>query len=167
MIIKLDAEEMRVVKLLAEQRNGCKTEAQNMRYCSHSDVGLHVVGLMGELAVAKLLGTKIDQRTLKHGDDGDDLMIGERSIQVKTCLRDRPGMDLYFNDIGKFASDIAVLVLARGKDEVRVAGWIPRNEFEFLLRHKDYGYGDRITVPECWLRGIWELTQVAQGGNEG
>lgn len=145
-------EEMQTILGLAEKRNGTKSKKQNMRYCDSKDLDLHIVGLMGEWAVSRLIAAEIDRRTLKHGDDGVDLRANGVTIQVKTTLCDYEHGNLYFDHLGKFTSDIAVLALRCAENEVRIAGWIPRQEFEFLRRTANFGHGDRVAVHESWLR---------------
>ncbi len=91
------------------------------------------MGLLGELAVARVLALQIDTEARLCGDDGADLRLPDgRSVQVK--YRQRRGWDygLAGTDLGELA-DVNVLVWPVDQgwppESVEVVGYLCREEF--------------------------------------
>lgn len=101
------------------------------------------LGLMGEAAVAGLLGLSIDASDSIQGDGGvtDFMKCGYR-IQVKTSWHFDGG--LLFRSREAFKADIGVLVVKNGRasDSVKIAGWTLRRVFHDHAENRNLGgYG--------------------------
>ncbi len=131
--VKIAPDLMERVRALAYSRNrGKEKYHESPRFAKNmTDYDANVLGLMGEVAVAMVLGTKVDTSISALGDGGaKDTEYMGMSVQVKAVAREDGS--LYFRGNGKFSSDIAVLTtLVNGAtDEMRLAGWIRREDFE-------------------------------------
>jgi hypothetical protein len=118
-------------------------------------------GMMGEHAVSRLLGVTADMTNLIGGDGGADLIINDRSIQIKTTTMRTPDL-IVFKDDRRLKSDIAVLVVLESIVCVRIAGWISRQEFYEMCYSKDYKYGTRDVVSGSSLRPFEDLISRCQ-----
>ena len=102
-----------------------KDDNVNMKIDNTNDL----VGIKGELAVAKLL--EIDFNPFQFGvDTGIDLFVGDWSIDVKTAkmsFREKP--NLLFNSDKMFRSDLAILVTQESENTFGIAGWLKREEW--------------------------------------
>lgn len=140
-----------VLITIASERQACKTAASNQRYCESSDFSIGLQGVMGEAAVAAELGLKVDRKPSITGDDKiTDLQFGDTRIQVK-CRKPHTKF-LYFNTLEKFAAEIGVATSLSGASEVDIIGWITRQEFRDKHILKDFGYGQRVAVPDADLQ---------------
>lgn len=127
--------------------------------------GIDIIGYLGETSVAKVLGLDIDTAIFTWGDTGNDLVLGETTIQVKTSILP----SLIFNAANLFKSDIAILTQFVGKDKARsqddprfvVWGWVERDVF--LKNHytRDYGYGTRLVMDAVKLHSLDSLVEEA------
>lgn len=134
---------------------------------------LHLIGLCGEWATAKLLGG-IDVSRLAWHEKGDrgapDLwaMGGRVGIEVKTRMNRTYEFSLASADVGDFQADIGVLVVPaneivevifrsrnegkltnlayQGKLAVDVVGYITQYEFPEKSHYDDFGFGQRLAV---------------------
>ena len=111
---------------------------------------------MGEHAVSRLLGLTADMTNLIGGDGGADLIVNDRSIQIKTTTMRTPDL-IVFKDDRRLKADIAVLVVLESIVCVRIAGWISRQEFYELCYSKDYSYGSRDVVSGSSLHPFEKL----------
>jgi len=116
---------------------------------------------MGEHAVSRLLGLTADMTNLIGGDGGADLIVNDRSIQIKTTTMRTPDL-IVFKDDRRLKADIAVLVVLESIVCVRIAGWITRQEFYELCYSKDYSYGSRDVVSGSSLHPFEELISRCQ-----
>ena len=149
MIIDLDAFDVVFCALVAERRNVVKAPhgTVNLRKCSRSDFEVHLLGVMGELAVARWLGVEVDTSVSASGDDKvSDLVHNGVRIQVKTRTVQEKPIYLFFNQREQFRADVAVLALVLGPARVQVAGWIRRQDFLDQATAADFGYGPRVVV---------------------
>lgn len=109
-----------------------------------------LLGLMGEAAVAGLLGLAIDPSDSIHGDGGiTDFEKGGYTIQVKTSWHQKGG--LLFRTRESFKADIGVLVVTDGRigDSVKMAGWTLRRVFHDHAEDRNLGgYGKSAYLPQ-------------------
>lgn len=127
--------------------------------------GIDIIGYLGETSVAKVLGLDIDTAIFKYGDTGNDLVLGETTIQVKTSSYPT----LMFNSAKLFRADVAILTQHLGKDRSKayedprfiVWGWIERATFLHLHHKKDYGYGTRLVLDAVKLHTLDSLVEEA------
>ena len=128
---------------------------------NNSSYSVNLMGRLGEVAVAKVLGLQVDDSISPSGDDGHDLktVLG-RSIQVKTSTLPQ----LIFNASYLFISDYAVLVRFIGDKQLphvdskfEIMGWVEREIFLAKHFNHDYGYGVRLVMNADQLKPIEEL----------
>lgn len=127
--------------------------------------GIDIIGYLGETSVAKVLGLDIDTAIFTWGDTGNDLVLGETTIQVKTSSYPT----LMFNAARLFTADVAVLTQYLGQDRSKsqedprfvVWGWIERATFLHLHHKKDYGYGTRLVMEATKLHALDSLVEEA------
>jgi hypothetical protein len=107
---------------------------------------VNLMGHLGEKAVAKVYNVSVDDRVLTGGDEGHDLVINGKTIQVKTTVT----RQLIFNSKELFTADYAILVTLVGDrtqphidSHFIVWGDISRDRFLEVCYEKDYGYGVR------------------------
>lgn len=127
--------------------------------------GINVIGHLGESAVAKVLGLTPDTSVLTGGDDGNDLILGNTTIQVKTSVLP----SLIFNSAHLFKSDVAILTQFVGENKreshkdprFHVWGWIEQEVFlqDYYLRN--YGYGTRLVLEAVKLHTLDSLVEDA------
>ena len=153
--IPFGAQEIQYCALLAERRNVVKAVhgvRSSRHHTQRSDFELHLVGLMGEYAVAKYLSIKVDIAVSLSGDDKvSDLIQGDHKVQVKTRLPQRPPLYLYFNSLDLFKADRTVCALVSSPALVEILGWISRKQFKAIATPMNFGYGARVGVTEAQL----------------
>lgn len=161
MNFSFDAYEMQRLVMVAHSRNVVKEvhKVKNQRYDKNqSDFSMHLHGIMGEYAVAKLLNIKIDKNISLSGDDKiSDLIKNKKRIQVKTTLRDNKV--LFFNSKVLFRADLAILASIRSATDVFLEGWISREEFLNKATTFNFGYGERWGISSEKLNSIDKITQ--------
>jgi hypothetical protein len=88
-VVELTANELRRIDELAQRR--CKSYTPidggvifTGSNSSASSLSRHVIGLLGECAVAKFYSLSVDSDVYQFGDDGIDLELYGESIDVKT-----------------------------------------------------------------------------------
>lgn len=144
----LTAFEVSFLAIAAERRTVVK-QAYHVRNhrCQHkSDFATHLTGVLGEYAVGKLLGSKLDTSVHIGGDGGSDMEIEGYTLQIKTRNRQPEPIYLYVNSPADLRADIIVLAIAHTLTEVRVIGWMQKMEFLAAAKPMNFGYGERIGV---------------------
>jgi len=168
MVISFDAYEMQRLVMVAHSRNIVKEvyKVKNQRYDKNqSDFSMHLHGIMGEYAVAKLLNIKIDKNISLSGDDKiSDLIKNKKRIQVKTTLRDNK--ILFFNSKVLFRADLAVLTSIKSATDVVLEGWISREEYLNKAQTYDFGYGERWGIPADKLNNIDKIKDFLETKQE-
>ncbi len=108
---------------------------------------VNLMGYLGELAVAKAYDVNPDTRVLTGGDEGHDLIINGKKIQVKTTTTSK----LIFNSKELFSADYAILVQLLGdkrmphlKPQFIIWGCISKEKFLDVCYEQDFGYGIRF-----------------------
>jgi hypothetical protein len=132
---------------------------------NNTDVGVHAIGMLGELAAGRVLGAQPDWEIYLSGDDGNDMTAWGLTWQVKTSSMRK----LIFNYESDFVTDAAVLVHHHAsKHKVfehpvfEVVGGISRKRFMALYYEHDFGYGVRLVVDADDLIGM-ETIKKARG----
>ena len=107
---------------------------------------VNLMGHLGEKAVAKVYEVAVDDRVLTGGDEGYDLVIKNKTVQVKTTITNQ----LIFNSKELFSADYAILVTLVGdrtqphiNSHFIVWGDISKDKFIDVCFEKDFGYGVR------------------------
>ncbi len=81
-IVELDQEDIQRALRLAEKRNGSAID-EGIVFGNRDALTSHQIGLLGELAVAKLFGIDLDTGTYPWGDGGKDHSLFGLDIDVK------------------------------------------------------------------------------------
>ena len=132
---------------------------------NNTSEGIDIIGYLGETSVAKVLGLDIDTAIFKYGDTGNDLVLGNTTIQVKTSILP----SLIFNSAELFKSDVAILTQFVGEDKrasqddprFKVWGWIEKGVFLQDYYPRDYGYGTRLVLDAVKLHTLDSLVEEA------
>lgn len=150
---------------LAGLINGIKTvqvaerSARNKRITNMGDFQIHLIGKVGEFAVARYLGIEVRDDLTVGGDGAIDLVKLGQSIQVKTRAdakeQARNGeLLLIFNHIGEFQADWSVLCSVDRVCSVTLHGFVSRERFAANARSKDFGYGARLVIAASQLSSM-------------
>jgi len=130
---------------------------------NNTDVGVHAIGMLGELAAGRIFGVDPDWEIYLSGDNGLDMFAWGLSWQIKTSSMRK----LIFNSEKDFVADGAVLVhhlATKQKVFVEpvfdVVGAIGRNKFFDLYYEQDFGYGTRLVVDSESLIDLHKIKQA-------
>lgn len=128
------------------------------------------IAMKGEYAVAKIFGLPLEacDMTQLHitepNYDYDLILPDGRTAQVKSIKQRKAGTNYPFlftlesEDASEFVSDIGFLSLIQpDRMQVRVAGWITREQFETRYTVKDLGTGKRAVMPLDQMLAIPDL----------
>lgn len=152
---------VRAVELAQGRNRKEKAGVRSKKYDEgRSEFEIHLLGILGELAVADLFGVPIDETVGLTGDGGfGDVQIAGFSVAVK--YRTYSWGDLFFNTMRDFKDDIAVLVTA-GPDLLTpvVRGWATRDYFEANAETMNFGYGTRLVLLQARLLPIDSLVAL-------
>lgn len=143
--------------LLAHRRNDPKVaqKVPNYRYDKkHKDLQIHYMGILSEMAVAKLLKVDLNTETDLAGDQGYDLKWGILKIDVKYCFH--PHGRLAVMPDKPLLADIYILVVG-DEEKMKIVGWAKKDDFSTIAKVKDFGYGPRLAIEQNDLR---DLTQI-------
>ena len=125
------------------------------------------VGVLGEMAVGKLLGQHINTEIYEGGDDGVDFRYKGVTIDAK-CTEYINGV-LVFDEIEKFRSDVAffVIVTYNDRDEygrklpvhqhtasAKSIGWLSKRQFIANCVERKIGREVRVVVPQELLNPV-------------
>jgi hypothetical protein len=126
-MIRLTQAEMQMAQALAKQRNEGKAQ---YRKEAGANLNQHLMGLKGEIALARVLDLPIDIIKKPMGDQGVDFIYKGNTLDVKTVEHKYPKL---FSNENKIRADI--FILAHTKNEwVTFVGWITKQEF--IRKHR-------------------------------
>lgn len=151
-------EQLVIIKDIAKERGDFKDSNSHLvadkRIIKRDNVETHVIGLLGEVAVARLINATVDTELYLKGNDSEDLNMYGVSIEVKTLQG-----YLTFKHMSDFKSDVAVLTVYNKQDYsmVWVQGWISKYDFQKSHFIDNFGYGDRPCVQPAELVPIVTL----------
>ena len=142
--------------VLAAERRNCGKQVNgvvNRKFdTKYSDFSINLHGLMGEYAVSKMLGVKIDTSVSLSGDDKiSDLTLNGKTVQVKTRMGVFTNSYLFFRNIELFKADVAVLASICNATEVNILGWITREKFRQAARIVNLAGHDVVAVDSSKL----------------
>lgn len=159
-IVTLDELEIEVLMELARRRCLPKRKlgiAKGFDDVRHGDVEGDFVGICGEYAVAKLYNVAFDTAIHYHGDNGVDLTVAGKTIQVKSTFY--PRGRLLYNMEDDFITDYAILTLKTSEEPiVEIVGWTDKETFNKIHRVQNMGYGNRKVLDQDRLWPIQNLT---------
>tara|TARA_B100000214_G_C23900482_1_gene596228 strand:- start:611 stop:1114 length:504 start_codon:yes stop_codon:yes gene_type:complete len=163
-----------IITLTKSEESICK-QASNARYNFARSAGLtnqnvvdrsdlDLLGIRGEMAVAKLFDLDWTAHTIGH-DDGMDMWFEDCSIDVKTGFEN--ARMLLFRTQEKFKADVAIFCRQTGFDNesIEVVGWINREDFKFKSKKMDLGHGFTWGVEDKNLNKIevlWKILKQKQ-----
>lgn len=155
MIYRLRPDDLELARIIAAGRNNAKERMgiHSNKIADASDFDIHFSGVLGEIAVARLIGTEIDRTFHLHGDSGHDLQLGGFTAEVKS--RRRRGQDLIIMPgMTDFTADVCVLCWAEGDTEVEVVGLVSHRRFRQQAQSVVLAGRPRLLMPWRDLRPI-------------
>jgi hypothetical protein len=132
----LSAADLRLAADMGLARNGIKERngVATRRYDDlSSDSAVHIVGAMGEIAVARLFGVEPDTSVHLGGDPGYDLVCRGSTWDVKT----RRGINrdlLIYPDMSDFRADYCALCWLVKPGVIWIVGYVRRETYRELAR---------------------------------
>jgi len=133
---------------LAAQRIATKPPTDRFLAGKLSPFASHLIGVMGEMAVAKILGSKVDQKISRNGDGhrADMLDRTGRKIEIKTCTFSGKDAMMKLHPEELMDDTWYVLVIVQMPDCCKVFPPIWGLTIREIARPKNFGYGERLTV---------------------
>lgn len=157
MIYEISGKEFVRVAQIALEHHENKTK-DGARELKHNDnltgYELHLIGLLGELAVAKATGGKVQTKVLEGSDGGVDMIVNGEPVQIKTFRYTGKNRQFYIDDMSRFTCQTCYCCRCHSFCRVEVVGTIDRDVFKSLATEKNYGYGVRLCVPDSALRPL-------------
>lgn len=131
-------------------------QIRNKKIANQTDFAIHYAGMLGEVAVSKVLNIPIRTDVTIGGDGYVDMDFNGQTIQIKTSthsITPEPRL-LIFTKPDDFATDWAILCSTQSPAVVRIHGFISRKKFMNNMTEHNFGYGKRYVVPEKMLAPI-------------
>jgi hypothetical protein len=165
-IVELNNSDMEAIAKIAHARNSVKERAgvrSNKFDASKGEEDAHLIGVMGEYAVAKYLGLKIDEVVTLHGDNGSDLNACN-CIRIEVKTRNRRGFDFALNNTrtSDIKWDVGILAYKVASNQIEIAGWISKVSFLSRCTVKNYNYGDRLVVEPDKMFALTDLRNTIE-----
>lgn len=160
MEITLNAFDLQFVAMFAERQRVVKRAAniKSRKYDKNkTEYELHYIGALGELAIRKATGSKMDTNVYSIGDQGIDMVVNGVSAQIKTFAYGGKTLDFFIDDMEQFKAPVCIGVQLLSPVRLRIMGYIGVDRFERIASHKNYGYGSRLCVPDSELKPLSEL----------
>jgi len=139
-----------------KKRNGVRSRKKDN---SQGEEEIHRVGLMGEIAVARVLDTRVNKSIDKSGDDGFDVEIGPLTAEIKTRQGKEKAYAMY-DASSDSEADIGILCWIINKNVVDVVGWITKSEWKLLAEGLRFGRSIRRGVAWENMRDIDSLEKL-------
>lgn len=139
-------------------------QIKNRRICELDDFGIHYIGSLGEVAVARELGINIHDNITVGGDDGTDLLYKGQTIQVKTSSHSelRNERMVILNHISEFRTQWLISCAIKWPVTVIIHGFISKEKFQRKMQIKNFGYGERHCVSVAELTTIKRINEAIQ-----
>lgn len=137
----------------------------NRRVAVMDDFGMHYLGMLGEVAVSKVLGTPVRSDVTTFGDGMVDMTFRGESIQIKTSSHAslKQKRMVFLNGMHEFRSDWLICCSLQSASSIGIHGFISRRRFEKKMFHHNFGYGDRVCVYEDDLAPIERIFDAIKG----
>ena len=141
-VVELDKEDIHQALSLAEKRNDSAIDDGDV-FGNRDALTSHQIGLLGELAVAKLFGINLDTGTYRGGDNGKDHSLFDLDIDVKaTATRKVRLPDLLVCADKDLKADLYirahVISWTSSSARVRLIGCAPKEKVEKQTPSSDY-----------------------------
>jgi len=138
-----------------------------------SNLDVHLVGAVGEVAVGARYDAEVDARPRLHGDShASDLLIGDYRTEVKMATY-RPPYIKVVSLAHLSQSDIIVVGYVKGS-EVEMWGWVSVDRFKRQYIKKSFGHKEMfsmepndlesITILDDYYNAYLEKNIIAVGG---
>jgi hypothetical protein len=171
MDVQLDAHDLILAAHHAGIIEGVKSlqlgrgEVKNNKISGHSDFAIHYVGMLGEIAVSKVLGARLRTNITVGGDGNLDMIYHGQSLQIKTSTHANTPVPRFiiFNSLEEFSTDWAVSCSIQSPCLVRIHGFVSRKKFAAHLMKHDFGYGARFCLDEKHMSPIGRLREAITG----
>lgn len=150
--VELSVEQLQEVSVLAEKRNESYHQIDGGElFGKNNSLTNHQIGLIGELAVAKAYQTELDEEIYKYGDDGKDLTLWGKSIDIKTTSTWMKRPQLLVRTDEELSADLYFLVhLFNWGDSgarVRLQGYATRDRVKNREPREHPGHRMNYVVP--------------------
>ena len=160
MIVNLTPGELMYAISLAEAIKNNKLNMRDKIYDKNQDqFGTHYFGLMGEIAVARILNLKVNNTIFALGDGGIDLNYRGQSIQIKTVNSYKERF-IYFNNINDFNADWIIGCSLINPSTIEIMGFASHGKFIKNMVVKNFGRGDRYSLSENQLTSIEKINEA-------
>lgn len=160
MIVNLTRAELIFAISLAEDVSINKLHIPDKIYDKNQNsFGTHYFGLLGEIAVARVLKVQINDTIFKSGDGGIDLEYKGQSIQVKTVNAYKERF-VYFNNINDFNADWVIGCSLINASAIEIMGFASHGKFIKNMVVKNFGRGDRYSLSENQLTSIDKINEA-------
>ena len=160
MIVTLDAFDLSFIAMYAERQHVGKvvTNATTKKHDENqTEFELHYVGAMGEYAVRKQYDVPLNMEVHRGGDNGVDVVINGWDCHVKTIAFTGPNPHYLMDDMDCFTAPIGICCQVMSPIKIKILGCIHRNDFAKKCEQKNFGYGDRLSVPVTDLKEMQNL----------
>ncbi len=163
LIVHLDSTDLLLAVHIAGMIRGVKqvqlasSNVRNLKISSMDDFQVQYIGLLGEVAVAKVLNIPVRADITTGGDGKVDLMYAGMTIQVKTSTHAHLNCEreLIFNDRSDFPTDLAVSCSIQSVASVGIHGVISKRLFQNVCEdHPGFGKGPRVCVKNRHMTDI-------------
>jgi len=131
-VVTLTQTQIRTALSLAKEGNDSYEDINcGVLFGDNGSFQSHLVGLLGELAVAELYGLDLDSTAYLWGDGGIDLHLGEKSSDVKTTATDMALPQLLVRADTPLEADIDIRChIIDWSRTVRILGYAPKEVVE-------------------------------------
>ena len=131
-------------------------QVSNRRICNQGDFAIHYIGMLGEIAVSRVIGVAVNSQITIGGDSGNDMDMHGQTIQIKTSSHANTPKPRFiiFNSLNDFSTDWAISCSVQSPTIVRIHGFVGKEKFNRYAVDHDFGYGNRVCLDEQHLNPI-------------
>ena len=150
------------ISAAAEAREQPKTDnplVRDQRIGTHDNVETHAIGIMGEIAVGRVLGLNPDLAAYVAGDKSGDFLFHGAMVEVKTM---QGYLALAPWQMHGAAAYVLVVYTPKCWDAVAVQGWTTEAVFGRRSFDEDFGHGPCRAMQPCDLYPMGTLTRWCQ-----
>jgi len=144
-LVVLQPDEVKFCREIGFQRSKSYTRDGYGTERGDSLPNVHTVGVLAEMTVAKHFGVSIDTEIIDGGDPGIDLIIQEKTVDVKANRRQ--SKELLVQE-SKTKADIYILCDIESADRIRLVGWTDRETV--MDREPQYYPTDMLSYVVHW-----------------
>lgn len=112
---------------------------------NRTDQEIDLLGILAEMAIAKLLGVSLEKKRMLTGDNGYDILWKNRKVEVKYTYHTKGHLMVRSKE--RLKADLYILLTGNEK-KMRVLGWIDKQGFLGRGTLKDFGYGPNFVIEQ-------------------